>query len=156
MAHIPINHPLRPLYRVLAGLTGLYLLAFGVLGFVSSSGLDPFARSGTDFVLGMRANPAFSVVAALVGLALLVGVVVGRNLYYLVSFGAGVLLMVVGVAMLAVIQTGANILGFSISNVVITMTLGMLVLTAALYGKTDDGAARAEPARTPAEPARSR
>ena len=31
MAHNPVNHPLRPLYRVLGGLSGLYVLLFGVL-----------------------------------------------------------------------------------------------------------------------------
>ena len=32
MAHFPVNHPLRPLYRTLAGLVGAYLLVFGIVG----------------------------------------------------------------------------------------------------------------------------
>jgi predicted PurR-regulated permease PerM len=34
MAHTPVNHPLRPFYRVLSGLVGLYVVLFGILGLI--------------------------------------------------------------------------------------------------------------------------
>ena len=33
MAHIPVNHPARPVYRAIAGLIALYILIFGIFGF---------------------------------------------------------------------------------------------------------------------------
>ena len=38
MAHFPVNHPARPLYRVFAGLVGVYILVFGVLGVAADLG----------------------------------------------------------------------------------------------------------------------
>ena len=65
MAHTPVNHPARPIYRALGGLTGLYLVVFGVLGVVASAGNDVFAQDDTA-VLGQGTNLGFSllVVAA--------------------------------------------------------------------------------------------
>jgi hypothetical protein len=54
MAHIPINHHLQPFYRVLAGLCGLYVLVFGIVGLVQTRGLDTFAQEGLPSVLGCR------------------------------------------------------------------------------------------------------
>ena len=58
MAHFPLNHPLRPLYRTLAGLTGTYILIFGCVGLTKTVGQTLFARestwtpSGIEFVDG--------------------------------------------------------------------------------------------------------
>ena len=53
MPHFPVNHPARPLYRVLAGLVGVYILVFGVVGRRRRPVGDPlFARDST---LGARA-----------------------------------------------------------------------------------------------------
>ena len=49
MAHFPVNHPARPLYRVLAGLIGLYILVFGVYGRRPHLGQGLFGR-GSDWV----------------------------------------------------------------------------------------------------------
>jgi hypothetical protein len=134
MAHIPINHPLRPLYRALSGLVGLYVLLFGVIGLSRTGDLDFFARHGA-WVLGLRSNPAFSVMSILAGVALLGAAVLGRNLFAYVNLTAGVGFIVVGTAMLLVLQTGANILGFSVATCVASFMFGLVALTAGLYGK---------------------
>src|SRR5258706_3048929 len=36
MSHYPVNHPLRPLYRVLSALAAIYILVFGVVGLVQT------------------------------------------------------------------------------------------------------------------------
>jgi hypothetical protein len=38
MAHNPVNHPLRPLYRALGALTGVYLILFGIVGIIVTAG----------------------------------------------------------------------------------------------------------------------
>ena len=69
MAHIPINHPLQPFYRVLAGLIGLYLVVFGTVGVIKTRGLPLFEQDGLPWVLGLRANLAFAILSIVVGCA---------------------------------------------------------------------------------------
>ncbi|HEV7897361.1 MAG TPA: DUF4383 domain-containing protein [Planosporangium sp.] len=134
MAHIPINHPLRPLYRALSGLVGLYVLIFGIIGYIRTSDLDFFARHG-EWVLGLRTNPAFSVLSIIAGAAVLAGAVIGRNLFVVVNLAAGILFLLAGMAMMTLLQTDANILSFSMANCVMSFIFGMLFLAAGLYGR---------------------
>jgi hypothetical protein len=60
MAHTPVNHPARPIYRAIGGLTGLYLVAFGGLGVIASAGNDLLAQDDTQ-VLGQGTNSALLV-----------------------------------------------------------------------------------------------
>jgi hypothetical protein len=134
MAHIPINHPLRPVYRVLSGLSGLYVLIFGLIGFIRTSDLDFFTRHG-EWVLGLRTNLAFSVLSIIAGAAVLAGAVIGRNLFVLVNLAAGVVFLVAGMAMMTLLQTDANFLAFSMINCIMSFIFGLLFLAAGLYGK---------------------
>jgi hypothetical protein len=134
MAHIPINHPLRPVYRTLSGLIGLYILLFGIIGYAQTSDLDFFARHG-DWVLGLRSNPAFSVLSIIMGAVLLAAAVIGRNLFAYVNLAAGVLFLLAGMAMMTLLQTDANILGFSMSTCIASFVFGLVTLAAGLYGK---------------------
>ncbi|GAA4695375.1 DUF4383 domain-containing protein [Phytohabitans rumicis] len=134
MAHIPINHPLRPLYRTLAGLIGAYVLVFGIIGVIQTAG-DPFFDRGDVWVLGLRTNLAFAVLSVIYGAVLLGGAIVDGNLGHMINLGAGLVFIVVGMAMMTVMQTDANFLNFSMSNVVVSFVFGLLVLTAGLYDK---------------------
>ena len=134
MAHIPINHPLRPVYRALSGLVGLYVLLFGIIGYARTSDLDFFSRHG-EWVLGLRTNPAFAVMSIIGGLALVGAAVVGRNLFAYVNLTAGIVFIVVGTAMLLLLQTSVNILAFSMATCVASFIFGMFALAAGLYGK---------------------
>ncbi|GAA3770443.1 hypothetical protein GCM10022225_66740 [Plantactinospora mayteni] len=134
MAHIPINHPARPVYRVLAGLIGLYIVVFGVFGLVETSGDDFFSR-GSHWVLGLRTNLAFALVSVIFGLVVLFGAVHRGNLGHLLNLTAGVVFLVVGLAMLTVLQTDANILNFSVSTVIVSMLFGLVLLATGLYDK---------------------
>ncbi|BCB85329.1 DUF4383 domain-containing protein [Phytohabitans suffuscus] len=134
MAHIPINHPMRPLYRTLAGLIGLYILAFGILGVIETSGESLFARDGV-WVLGLRTNLAFAIVSIIWGAVLAIGAVIGGNVEHVINLGAGLVFMVVGLVMMVLLQTGGNFLNFSMSTVIVSFVFGLLVLTAGLYDK---------------------
>ena len=142
MAHIPVNHPLRPLYRVLAALIGLYVLVFGVWGFVRTQGNDFVGHQNLPTVLGLKVNPAFAVLSVVAGVLLLAGTVIGRNLDHYLKLTAAVLFMVVATAMLLLLRTEANVLGFTVTTVVVSYVFGMTCLAAGLYGKvgTEDDA----------------
>nr|MDT0658118.1 DUF4383 domain-containing protein [Micromonospora sp. DSM 115978] len=134
MAHIPVNHPARPLYRALAGLTGLYVLVFGVVGVWSTWG-DPLFDRGDTWALGLRTNLAFALASVAFGAVILFGATHRGNLGHFMNLTAGVVFMVTGLIMMAFLQTGANFLNFSMSTVVVSMLFGLLFLATGLYDK---------------------
>jgi hypothetical protein len=134
MAHYPVNHPLRPTYRFFAGLAGLYLLLFGVIGLGETWG-DPFFHRGSDWVLGLRTNPAAAWPATLVGLVLLAVVVIGGNVYHRVALVLGWGICGFAMVVMTMIQTDANVLNVSMVNVITFVVLGLIALVAGLYGK---------------------
>jgi hypothetical protein len=142
-AHFPINHHLRPFYRLLSGVAGLYMLVFGVVGFVQTSGAPFFTQDQAEWVLGLRANPAFALLSLAAGVVVLGANLVGRNVAHLINQLAGIVLIVVGMAMLALMQTDANVFAFSMVNVIVTFILAGIVGTASLYDRVGTSAAAA-------------
>ena len=134
MAHIPVNHPLRPLYRLFAALIGLYVLIFGVLGVIETSEHPLFAREST-WVLGLRTNLAFALASVVFGAIIIFGALHRGNLGHYMSLTIGAIFMVTGLAMMAVLQTSANFLNFSMSTVIISLIFGLLFLATGLYDK---------------------
>jgi hypothetical protein len=136
MSHIPVNHHLRPLYRGLATLAGIFVLLFGVVGLVQSAGGAPFGTQDAVQVFGLRTNLAFSVLSIIAGLILAGAAMLGRNLDHVVNIWAGVGFMVVGMLMLGLLHTDANFLAFSMPDVIVSFVIGIVVFAAGLYGKT--------------------
>ncbi|GAB3797803.1 DUF4383 domain-containing protein [Micromonospora zhanjiangensis] len=134
MAHIPVNHPARPLYRIIAGLVGLYILVFGILGVWATWGEGLFSRNNV-WVLGLRTNLAFSLISVVFGIGLLIGASRRGNLGHFMNLTAGVVFMVTGLAMMTVLQTSANFLNFSMSTVLVSLLFGLLFLATGLYDK---------------------
>jgi hypothetical protein len=134
MSHIPVNHHLRPLYRALATLIGLYVFGFGALGLVATRGTELFAR-GDTVVLGLRTNPAFSVLSVLVGAVIVGATLIGRNLDRLVYLACAVSFLFAGTVMMMLIHTDSNLLNFSIGTCVVSYVIGMALLAAGLYAK---------------------
>jgi len=145
MAHVPVNHHLRPIYRILAGLTGLYVLVFGIVGAVESAGSDPFDR-GDIVALGLRTNLAFSILSIVSGLVVLGGAVVGRNIDQFINYWGGFLFLIVPTVMLLLLRTDGNILNFSMTTVIVSYVIGIVLLAAGLYGKigTEEDERKAE------------
>lgn len=141
MAHNPVNHPARPVYRAIAGCTGLYLTIFGVLGAVRNSGAELFAQDDTR-LLGQGTNLGWSFISTALGVIILIAVVVGRNADTRVNTLLAYALMALGLAELAVLRTDANYLNFTVSTCVVVMIAGILLLMAGMYGKvgTDEDA----------------
>jgi hypothetical protein len=134
-AHLPVNHTLRPFYRVLSALIGLYTLIFGIVGFTQTQGTALFAQTGLPWVLGLRTNLAFALLSIVGGAVLLVSAVIGRNIDHLANIFGGILFMVVGMLMLGLMETDANFLGFSMANCIVSFVFGTVVFTAGLYGR---------------------
>jgi hypothetical protein len=140
MAHTPINHPLRPLYRTLSALVGIYLIVFGIVGFIVGAG-------DGDRVLGQGANLLWSIVSLLIGVVVLVATVVGRNIDVKVNQYVGWGLVGFGTLALAVSRTNANVVDFTASTVIVTYICALILIMASLYGKVgSDEEARAEQA----------
>ncbi|MFI7211094.1 DUF4383 domain-containing protein [Micromonospora maritima] len=139
MAHTPVNHPARPIYRAIGGLVGLYFVVFGGLGVIASAGNDFFAQDDTK-VLGQGTNMGFSLLSVLIGAVILVGTAIGRNLDVVINQWLAYTLMAVGLAALAFLQTDANVVNFSIMTVVVVLSLALVLLMVGMYGKvgTDD------------------
>jgi len=136
--HLPVNHHLRPLYRTLTVIAGLYVVIFGILGVSRTSGLPFFAQPGSEhlpWVLGLRANPAFAYLSILAGLVLIVGAVVGRNVYFYLGMAGGLAFLVAGLAMLALLETSLNFLGFSMTNCIVSFVIGLVVFAGGLFGR---------------------
>jgi len=134
MAHTPVNHPLRPIYRALGALTGVYFILFGVVGIIVTAG-DGLFGNGGGLVLGQQANMFWSIVSILIGIIVLAAAVIGRNSDVEVDkyFGWG--LLVVGSYELAVLRTDANFLDFSVATVIVTYLLGLVLIMASQYSK---------------------
>jgi hypothetical protein len=136
--HTPVNHPLRPFYRALAAIAGLYLVVFGVLGLVGSDGEKAFGRSELS-VLGQRTNLTFAVICLIVGVVVVAGVLIGRNLDVAVNTYLGWTLLALGTLSMLFSHTDLNVLNFSILTCVVSYVVGLVLVTAGLYGKVGSG-----------------
>jgi hypothetical protein len=140
MAHIPINHPLRPLYRALSAIVGIYLIVFGVVGFIVTAG-------GGHRVLGQGANLLWSILSLILGVIVVGATVVGRNVDVKANQYVGWGLVGIGTYELALNRTDANVFDFTVSTVVVTYILALVLILSSLYGKVGTAeAARAEQA----------
>jgi hypothetical protein len=136
MAHLPINHHLQPLYRTIAGLIGIYILAFGIAGVIQTGGLPLFEQDNLPWVLGLRANGAFAILSIAMGAVLLIGALIGGNLDQRINMAAAIIFLVAGLAMLVLLRTELNFLGFSVTTCIVSFVFGLTLLLAGLYGKT--------------------
>jgi hypothetical protein len=135
MAHFPLNHPLRPLYRTLAGLTGTYILIFGSVSLTKTVGETLFARE-SNWALGLRTNLAFAIISVIWGLIVLVANLIGGNVGHYTNLAGAVVFMVTGIYMVAFMQTPANFLNFSVSTAILSLIFGLVLLLAGMYDKT--------------------
>jgi len=135
MAHFPLNHPLRPLYRALAGLTGAYIFVFGIVGLTRTVGDTLFARESV-WVLGLRTNLAFAIISVVFGGIVLGANLIGGNIGHYTNLGGAGIFMVAGIGMLGAMQTTVNFLNFSVSTAIVSLVFGIVLLLAGMYDKT--------------------
>lgn len=134
MAHLPINHRFGGFYRFLAGVGGLYVLLFGIIGAAKTSG-DPLFDRGDVTALGLRTNLAFSILSIVVGAILVLGALIGRNIDHYINYFGGIVFWGSGLFNLAFNHTKANVLNFNVSTCVVSFLLGTAFMLSGLYGK---------------------
>jgi hypothetical protein len=130
--HLPVDHRLSKVYRVGAGLMGLVLLAFGILGLTNNIG---FFDTGGDQVAGLNTNGALSVLSIIVGLLLFVGMVIGGNFASTLNMTLGVLFIMNGLLNLGLLETEYNFLAFEIQNCLFSFVVGIMLMTFGMYGR---------------------
>lgn len=136
MSHIPVNHPMRSLYRILAALAGLYVLVFGVVASIRTKGTSAFSQDHLSWALGLRANFGFAVISIMAGVIIVGCAFLGRNIDHFVNLVAGGFFMIMGIAMMLLLRTDANFLGFSMANCVVSFLIGIVLMAAGLYNRT--------------------
>ncbi|MEV7086895.1 DUF4383 domain-containing protein [Streptomyces sp. NPDC093085] len=129
---LPLDHRLNQVYRVGAGLMGLALIAFGILGLMDRIG---FFGTGGQRVLGLNANGTLSVLSICVGLLLLAGMVIGGNTASTINMVLGLLFILSGFVNLALLETSYNFLAFHIQNVLFSFVVGVLLMFFGMYGR---------------------
>lgn len=134
MIHLPVNHPLRPLYRTLAGLVGLYVLLFGIVGIIESGEAGFFGRESI-WALGLRTNLAFAILSTVVGAIVVAGCVIGRNVDRFINMAGGVIFLASGLIMLGLLESDLNLLNFTVGTCVVSFIIGLVLGIAGLYGK---------------------
>lgn len=152
--HLPVDHRLSQVYRVGAGLTGLLLLAFGILGLIDRIG---FFDTGGDTVAGLNTNGALSVLSICVGLLLFAGMVIGGNFASSLNMVLGIAFLLSGFVNLALLDSGFNFLAFRMQNVLFSFVVGLMLMVFGMYGRVTGGLPHDNPywrARHPEEAAR--
>ncbi|MFI5960055.1 hypothetical protein [Cryptosporangium sp. NPDC051539] len=145
MSHMPVDHPLRGLYRGLTIVTGAASIAFGGTALATTSG-NGFTDNVGEKVWGlMTANPAQGVFWIVAGALVLLTALAGRNVDARLNVVIGPILWVVGTIGLVLIRNGDNFLAFSVTSVCAMYLLGTLWFTAGLYASVST----ATPVRRP-------
>ncbi|KJK58458.1 DUF4383 domain-containing protein [Saccharothrix sp. ST-888] len=130
---LPVDHKLATVYRIGAGLGGVFLLIFGILGLLDHPG---FLSTHGNRIAGLSTNGALSILSVVVGLVLIAGAVVGGIFASNLNMIVGTLFMLSGFYGLTVLgRPDANILDFRMSNVLFAFIFGIAVLTFGMYGR---------------------
>ncbi|GAA3738368.1 DUF4383 domain-containing protein [Salinactinospora qingdaonensis] len=132
----PAEHRLSVVYRVGAGVTGLLLIAFGVLGLLIR--LPLFDTEG-QVIAGLSTNGALSLISVTVGSLLVGGAIIGGTFASTLNITVGIAFVASGLVNLAVMETDYNLLAFRIPNVIFSFAVGLMVMTFGMYGRVSGG-----------------
>ncbi|MBL1287850.1 DUF4383 domain-containing protein [Streptomyces sp. NPDC057067] len=133
---LPVDHRLSQVYRVGAGLMGLLLVVFGILGLIDRIG---FFDTGGDTVAGLNTNGALSILSICVGLLLFVGMVIGGNFASTLNMVLGIAFILSGFVNLALLDSSMNFLAFQMQNVLFSFVVGLLLMMFGMYGRVSGG-----------------
>lgn len=136
LTHAPVNHPLRPIYRGIAGLSALATIAIGAVGFVATSSHEYFKANDAKVFGLIGMNPGHALLMVGTGVLVLLALLIGRNVDQVAMLFFGLALMAVGTFGLAIMRTDINFLSYRMSNVIVAYVIGSLLFTAGLYIKS--------------------
>ncbi|WP_316521333.1 DUF4383 domain-containing protein [Kitasatospora brasiliensis] len=129
----PVDRRLAMVWRIGAGLGGIFLIVFGILGLADHPG---FLATHGDRIAGLSTNGALSILSIVAGAVLVLGAVIGGNFASNLNMAVGVLFVLSGFYGLTVLgRPDANILNFRMSNVLFAFVFGIVVTTFGMYGR---------------------
>ena len=118
--------------RTGALVVGLFLLVFGVLGFIG--GLAFFSTNG-ERILGLSSNGLLSALSVVTAAVLFGATVLGPRIASTVMIVVGTLFLLSALTNLAVLRTSFNVLAFAMSNVIFSVAVGLVLLVLGAYGR---------------------
>lgn len=133
-SHLPKNHRFRNLYRCVAAVAAGYCLVFGIVGCIRGHGHSVFYQ-GSLWALGLRTNVAMSVLSIVVGGVILTALAIGHNVDRVVNLVGGAGFILTGLLMLALLRSNADFLNFGVSTCIVSFIIGLVLLTAGLFGE---------------------
>jgi hypothetical protein len=113
-------------HRIGAVVVALVLWAFAILGFLSGTG---FVATQGMRALGMTGNGLLSTISVVVGVVLAVVAVLGGPVASTVCVVVGGLFVLSGLLNLIVLNGPANVLAFTMPNIVFSLVVGLILLT---------------------------
>ncbi|MFE4515681.1 DUF4383 domain-containing protein [Kitasatospora sp. NPDC056783] len=129
----PVDRRLAMVWRIGAGLGGIFLIVFGCLGLADHPG---FLATHGDRIAGLSTNGALSILSIVAGAVLVLGAVIGGNFASNLNMAVGVLFVLSGFYGLTVLgRPDANILNFRMSNVLFAFVFGIVLATFGMYGR---------------------
>ncbi|MFE4972839.1 DUF4383 domain-containing protein [Kitasatospora sp. NPDC056651] len=129
----PVDRRLAMVWRIGAGLGGIFLIVFGGLGLADHPG---FLATHGDRIAGLSTNGALSILSIVAGAVLVLGAVIGGNFASNLNMAVGVLFVLSGFYGLTVLgRPDANILNFRMSNVLFAFIFGIVLTTFGMYGR---------------------
>lgn len=134
--HVPTDHRLSRVYRFGAGVMGLVLVVFGILGLLN--GVSFLSKAG-DRIAGLNSNGALSTISIVIGALLFVGMLIGGNFASTLNICVGVAFLLSGFVNLALLDTSHNVLAFKMSNVLFSFAVGVLLMFFGMYGRVSGG-----------------
>lgn len=134
--YLPSGHPLSHFYRAGAAVLGLGLIAFGVTGLLH--GVAFLSTDGASMV-GMGMNGLLAIISIVVGAILIAAALRGGVVASSTMAVTGGLFVISGLVNLAVLDTALNLLAFRFPNVVFSLVVGVVLLTAGLHGRVSGG-----------------
>jgi hypothetical protein len=137
IGHLPLNHPLRGLYRTVIAIGGVVLALFGTLWIVANG--TPIGGDG-ESVLGLHGNGTFGSLCLLMGVALVVATIIGHNADHWLGFLLAALCMVIGVLDLALIRTTSQPFALSAGTCFALLVFGAVIMGASSYVGTGTAA----------------
>ncbi|MEU1283638.1 DUF4383 domain-containing protein [Kitasatospora sp. NPDC005856] len=130
---LPVDHKLVTVWRIGAGLGGIFLIVFGSLGLADHPG---FLATEGDRIVGLSTNGALATLSIVVGAILVIGAVIGGNFAANLNLVVGLLFVLSGFYGLTVLgRPDANILNFRMSNVLFAFIFGIVLTTFGMYGR---------------------
>jgi hypothetical protein len=131
--HNPLNHPLRPVYRLVDAVVGVAVGFYGLVTYSGASGMPAFTPDDTVTTFGLTSNRGFAEICVVVGALVLLTTLVGHNFDHWVAVFSGSGFMLAGGAMLALMRTTHDVLAFTMATCLASFVVGILLFAAGMY-----------------------